>query len=841
MDNNENKNRRNSSMYDDDMDWLNDDDDYLEDGSLLESLLFGNRKSKNKKNQQGRDRKRGESDSISATKKNAGRASTGKNSERTTTAKNNGKSAEIRNTERPAARKSVENGNRQKRERNDSASGENLAYGRQASEESAERRSTVRSSQARYDSGRRKRATREPGASVGTTGSHIGDGDAIRTRKRERTTYSNEERPVTSSVGSVLNDVEDVDIDTSVSTERMSREAWERTQRNVAKAKAEVERLQREKEAQEKAAREQAELEVARKERAELEAARKKQEELEAEQAVTEKALPETDSVEDEIDNDSTKAYGEAGGDVADEYSDDDREADEAGDENEADGKSASENKPLPRRKGVLGRRKTLNDREIYAIRSGQSSYGDALDMDELERLEREIDAKQLNYTEQDTQDLELGEIGKALGFDAVKLEDDEADEPEGESDSEKFFREKLLDEADPKSFIKEKKRQPLSNKVWLTAFFILLALFILVCAVYIKSYTRMKYNEMDINVIDEEQLITNDGVKESTDGYRTIALYGVDSRDSSLASGVNSDSIIIVSIDESTKEIKLVSVYRDTLMEIASGDKNTHKVNYAYQVGGAVTAINTLNVNLDLNITDYVAVDFNAMSTIIDAVGGVDVDITDDEINNLNKNLAEQISLSGKYSSGITEAGSYTLDGQQAVAYSRIRSTDQGDVTRTERQRIVLMKVIAKLLQADAGSLSKFVDVSFDCISTSLEKDDIKDLVGDVSEYTIDSTVGFPFSYSAVDLGDKGSCLVAADLEENVKALHEYLYGQEHYSVSADLGKVSEEIASETGVSATTVNVEIYQPEDGIDKGDEDTGDLRTIKEAPEGMNTEE
>jgi hypothetical protein len=91
------------------------------------------------------------------------------------------------------------------------------------------------------------------------------------------------------------------------------------------------------------------------------------------------------------------------------------------------------------------------------------------------------------------------------------------------------------------------------------------------------------------------------------------------------------------------------------------------------------------------------------------------------------------------------------------------------------------------------------------------------------------------------VDLGDKGSCLVAADLEENVKALHEYLYGQEHYSVSADLGKVSEEIASETGVSATTVNVEIYQPEDGIDKGDEDTGDLRTIKEAPEGMNTEE
>lgn len=111
---------------------------------------------------------------------------------------------------------------------------------------------------------------------------------------------------------------------------------------------------------------------------------------------------------------------------------------------------------------------------------------------------------------------------------------------------------------------------------------FVLLALFILICIIYVKNYARMKYNEMDINEISADQILVNDGVKDATKGYRAIALYGVDSRDSNMNSGTNSDSIMIVSINESTKEIKLVSVYRDTLMEIASGSMDTtQKVNY--------------------------------------------------------------------------------------------------------------------------------------------------------------------------------------------------------------------------------------------------------------------
>ena len=223
-------------------------------------------------------------------------------------------------------------------------------------------------------------------------------------------------------------------------------------------------------------------------------------------------------------------------------------------------------------------------------------------------------------------------------------------------------------------------------------------------------------------------------------------------------------------------------------------------------------------------------------MASIIDAVGGVDVNVVDDEINNFNKNLAEQISISGKYSSGITQAGQYTLDGQQAVAYSRIRSTASGDITRTERQRIILIKVIDKLIKADTGSLSAFVDVSFNNISTSLNKDNILDLVKDVAKYKVTDTVGFPFSYEAVDVADKGRCLAAADMATNVQALHEYLYGAAHYKVSDTAKQISASLEKETGVSAQKIKIESEKPGDGISDGKEE-GDLRTITEPPKGM----
>lgn len=338
----------------------------------------------------------------------------------------------------------------------------------------------------------------------------------------------------------------------------------------------------------------------------------------------------------------------------------------------------------------------------------------------------------------------------------------------------------------------------------WAVTGIVLFVVFLILTIGYVSANKSYKYNQMDIRPIKNSDLVVNEGVKEQTKGYTTIALYGVDSRDSNLNTGTNSDAIILLSINKDTKEVKMISVYRDTLLQIQSDSQTTHKVNYAYQLGGALMSINTLNANLDLAISDYITVDFNAMADIINTLGGVEVTVTEDEVNNLNKNLAEQIGISGKYSEGVHEAGTKVLNGQQAVAYSRIRSTGKGDITRTMRQRTVLLGLVNKMINADSKMISNLIDVSFSCISTSLTKDEVTSLAKDIADYKITGNIGFPFSYTPMSLDGKGSVIVAADLNANVTALHEYLYGTSGYTPSTSASSISTEVSSETGVAAT-------------------------------------
>lgn len=352
----------------------------------------------------------------------------------------------------------------------------------------------------------------------------------------------------------------------------------------------------------------------------------------------------------------------------------------------------------------------------------------------------------------------------------------------------------------------------------WAVTGIVLFVVFLILTIGYVSANKSYKYNQMDIRPIKNSDLVVNEGVKEQTKGYTTIALYGVDSRDSNLNTGTNSDAIILLSINKDTKEVKMVSVYRDTLLQIQSDSQTTHKVNYAYQLGGALMSINTLNANLDLAISDYITVDFNAMADIINTLGGVEVTVTEDEVNNLNKNLAEQIGISGKYSEGVHEAGTKVLNGQQAVAYSRIRSTDKGDITRTMRQRTVLLGLVNKMINADSKMISNLIDVSFSCISTSLTKDEVTSLAKDIADYKITGNIGFPFSYTPMSLDGKGSVIVAADLNANVTALHEYLYGTSGYTPSTTASSISTEVSSETGVAATeAINIDKVSGETAV------------------------
>ena len=216
-------------------------------------------------------------------------------------------------------------------------------------------------------------------------------------------------------------------------------------------------------------------------------------------------------------------------------------------------------------------------------------------------------------------------------------------------------------------------------------------------------------------NVYDDgfkrEEIVKNDELDTSIlDKYLNIALFGLDSRDQSLDQ-TNSDTIMIVSIDRDSKEVKLVSVYRDSYQKIyGKNGSRYNKINSAYASGGAETAINTLNQNFDLDIQDYVAVNFNGIATIIDLLGGIDVNITEEERFYINGYLTETRKITGLDASDVYESGYVHLNGLQATAYCRIRYTAvymedgtvyNNDFGRTARQRIVLTQVIQKAKNA--------------------------------------------------------------------------------------------------------------------------------------------
>lgn len=305
---------------------------------------------------------------------------------------------------------------------------------------------------------------------------------------------------------------------------------------------------------------------------------------------------------------------------------------------------------------------------------------------------------------------------------------------------------------------------------------------------------------------VKEENIEVNPEIEEKTEnyehlnGYRNIALFGVDSRTGQLGKGTLSDSIIIASIKEDTKDVKLVSIYRDSYLNI--GNDIYNKANNAYSKGGPEQAINMLNTNLDLNIKEYATVDFKALVSAVDLLGGVTINVTSDEISHLNNYTVETSKVTGKTTNKLTKTGEQLLDGVQAVSYCRIRYTAGDDFKRSERQRSVIEKMVEKAKKTDFATLDKIINEVFPKCATSLSLSQILDLAKDVSSYKIVSTEGFPFEKRNATLGSKGDCVIPINLEENVGKLHEYLFGSDDkYQPSENVRKISNKIISDTGI----------------------------------------
>ena len=287
---------------------------------------------------------------------------------------------------------------------------------------------------------------------------------------------------------------------------------------------------------------------------------------------------------------------------------------------------------------------------------------------------------------------------------------------------------------------------------------------------------------------------------------YTNIALFGLDSRSQELNGGVNSDTIIIASINNKTKDVKLVSVYRDTLLEMPDG--YYHKINSAY-LEGPENALNALNYNLDMDIKNYVAINFEALIRTIDMLGGIDVEMTAEEAFWCDGYIAETALAAGMPIQGEEDllphqnGGTYHLNGIQATAFCRIRYTDGYDFRRTERQRYVLKQVLDKAKDASVTTLNDIADEVLPLVSTSFKNIDIISLGLNVANYNLVDTTGFPFESVSDWTDSSGSqCVVAVGYEDNVKKLHEWLFPDQEYEVSEEVHLISETIIYITGVS---------------------------------------
>ena len=363
--------------------------------------------------------------------------------------------------------------------------------------------------------------------------------------------------------------------------------------------------------------------------------------------------------------------------------------------------------------------------------------------------------------------------------------------------------------------------RKPKSKKKKILFAVEIIVLLVFIGGLYVYGQLNTKLDKIQQPVLDESKIQVNQEVQDSIDsetstltGYTTYALFGIDHRDKNTAlGGENSDTIIIASVNNDTKDVKLASVYRDTLLNMGFSDTETYsKANAAYAYGEAEQAITMLNTNLDLNISDYATVNFNALTTIIDDLGGLDMDMSYAEIVHMNNYCVETAEETEKDYTPIElpeepediEKIQYTyhLNGVQATSYCRIRYTASLDMGRTERQRKVIQMIVDKAKSAGLSTIFKIMDDVFPMVTTSMDKTEILQMLPTLIGYSVNDTTGFPSSFKFSNV--KGSVIVPTSLESNVIELHKFLYDDPNYTPSATVLANSQRILEIVGGEAS-------------------------------------
>lgn len=357
--------------------------------------------------------------------------------------------------------------------------------------------------------------------------------------------------------------------------------------------------------------------------------------------------------------------------------------------------------------------------------------------------------------------------------------------------------------------------------------------LLILSGILFVYAWINRSMDKMNQDTLDSSQIQINSEVKANTDlsqmsGTQVIALVGVDARGvegSELAESMNSDTIILCCIDHDKQEIRMVSIMRDTWMNMAKYTDEYYefdKANSAYNRGGPESMLSMLNTNLDLALTDYVTVNFKALADAIDVLGGLDIEMTNAECvhaNNYNREVSEAQGVEYEaipYDEDLGDDYSEVrhVSGALATSYARIRYGGGDDAKRTSRQRIVINLMVQKLKQ-NPTKIPEILDEVMGNVSTSLTKNEILELGMHAVTYTMGTSYAYPFQlcYGENVVNALGEdVVIPVTLEFNVRELHEYLYPGLSYEPSAAVTEYSDYIARKSGYDEDMIGYVLNQ-----------------------------
>jgi len=329
---------------------------------------------------------------------------------------------------------------------------------------------------------------------------------------------------------------------------------------------------------------------------------------------------------------------------------------------------------------------------------------------------------------------------------------------------------------------------QEMRNKKKKSKLFIILFVeIIIILLIFAGYYVYDKMNKIQFDDSENSNIKQNEEVE--IEGYHNIALFGVDSRENALKKSTHSDTIVIASINNQTKDVKLVSIYRDTYVNIPG--EGYDKINAAYFKGGYSLALSTINTNFDLDVKEFVTVNFSAIVNVIDELGGIQLDITDSELKYLNGYVRELNRINKTQVPGLKSSGTQVVNGTQATAYARIRYTKGGDFKRAERQRIVIQKIFEKAKSSDLSTVNSIIDEMFPQIYTNLTTAEILKLATDIFSYNITENTGFPFEKDAHTY-DRVSYVFPINLQDNVVRLHDFMFDDTAYVPSSSVQEYS-------------------------------------------------